>query len=109
MKIISKTLTWLAGALLLLAAGIAFMFWSYQNILDASSQRAQTREVIREAKGLLLGLKDAEAAQRGFALTGNEAYLPPYLAVRDTIPAQFQTTDRTGGLEDWRTGETEGK
>jgi PAS domain S-box-containing protein len=37
LKIIPKTLAWLAGALLLLAAGMAFMFWSYQQITVAAS------------------------------------------------------------------------
>ena len=97
MKIISKTLTWLAGALLLLAAGTAFMFWSYQNVMEASSQRQHTRQIIRDAKALLLGLKDAEAAQRGYVLTGNETYLAPYLTVRDTIPTQFKTLQAFNG------------
>lgn len=97
MKIISKTLTWLAGALLLLAAGTAFMFWSYQNVMEASSQRQYTRQIIRDAKALLLGLKDAEAAQRGYVLTGNETYLAPYLTVRDTIPTQFKTLQAFNG------------
>jgi len=97
LKIISKTLTWLAGALLLLAAGTAFMFWSYQNVMEASSQRQHTRQIIRDAKALLLGLKDAEAAQRGYVLTGNETYLAPYLTVRDTIPTQFKTLQAFNG------------
>ncbi|MCF8161206.1 MAG: PAS domain S-box protein [Polaromonas sp.] len=85
MKIIPKTLTWLAGALLLMAAGITFMFWSYQQISDNAIQRQHTRKVISMANGLLSGLKDAETGQRGYALTGKEAYLQPYLAVRDKV------------------------
>ncbi|MDP2441333.1 PAS domain S-box protein [Rhodoferax sp.] len=85
MKIIPKTLTWLAVALLLVAGGIAFMFWSYQQISDAAIQRQQTRNVIGMANDLLSGLKDAETGQRGYALTGNESYLQPYLAARDQV------------------------
>lgn len=97
MKIISKTLTCLASALLLLAVGIAFMFWSYQNVLEGSAERIHTRQVIREARELLLGLKDAEAAQRGYVLTGTESYLSPYVKVRDTIPTQFKTLQASNG------------
>jgi len=89
LKIITKTLSWLAGALLLLAAGIAFMFWSYQQISVVSSQRQHTRQVITAANGLLFALLDAETGQRGYALTGKDIYLQPYMAVRDTIMAQF--------------------
>jgi len=106
LKIIPKTLTWLAGALLLIAAGIAFMFWSYQQITEAASQRQHTRMVIGMANDLLSGLKDAETGQRGYALTGNGAYLVPYLAVRDQVIPELKAlreqnanTDASGDLE----------
>ena len=85
MKIVPKTLAWLAVSLLLVAGGIAFMFWSYQQISDAAIARQHTRQVISMANDLLSGLKDADTGQRGYALTGNEAYLQPYLAVRDQV------------------------
>ena len=106
LKIIPKTLTWLAGALLLIAAGIAFMFWSYQQITAAASQRQHTRIVISMANDLLSGLKDAETGQRGYALTGNGAYLVPYLAVRDQVIPRLKAlreqnanTDASGDLD----------
>ena len=85
LKIISKTLTWLAGALLLMVVGIAFMFWSYQQISDAAVQRQHTRTMTSMANALLSGLKDAETGQRGYVLTGKETYLQPYLAARDQV------------------------
>jgi two-component system sensor histidine kinase EvgS len=100
LKIIPKTLTWLAVALLLVAGGIAFMFWSYQQISDAAVQRQHTRTVISMANDLLSGLKDAETGQRGYALTGNEAYLQPYLAVRDqVIPALKALRQEVGNAD----------
>jgi len=100
LKIIPKTLTWLAGALLLMAAGIAFMFWSYQQISDASIQRQHTRQVISMANGLLSGMKDAETGQRGYALTGKESYLQPYLATRDkVIPELNALREEVGDAE----------
>jgi diguanylate cyclase (GGDEF)-like protein/PAS domain S-box-containing protein len=97
LKIISKTLSWLLGALLVLAAAIAFMFWSYQRISEASSQRQHTREVINSASGLLSDLIDAETGERGYVLTGNDAYLQPYLAVRDTINSKLKELQELNG------------
>ena len=77
-------------ALILLATGIAFNFWSYQQISEASTQRYHTRNVIGMASDLLLDLKDAEIGQRGYLLTRDESYLAPYLAVRDGIDGKYQ-------------------
>jgi PAS domain S-box-containing protein len=90
LKTTQKTITWLAAALVLLAAGIAYNFWSYQQISAASSHRYHTRNVISMASDLLLDLKDAEIGQRGYLLTRNETYLAPYLAVRDGIDGKYQ-------------------
>jgi PAS domain S-box-containing protein len=85
LKTTHKTLAWLAAAGLLIAAGMAFTFWSYQQIENASDQRRHSRLVISAADDFLSALKDAETGQRGYALTGDAAYLQPYLAVRDTL------------------------
>ncbi len=100
LKIIPKTLTWLAVALLLVTGGIAFMFWSYQQISDAALQRQNTRIVFGMANDLLSGLKDADTGQRGYALTGNETYLKPYLAARDqVIPALLALRKEVGNAD----------
>jgi two-component system sensor histidine kinase EvgS len=39
---------------------------------------------------LLSELKDAETGQRGYLLTGDEAFLEPYLAVRDSISGHLE-------------------
>ncbi len=80
-----KTILWLGTVVLLMALGVAFTFWSYRQIEQASDQRRDSRVVITAADGLLSALVNAENGQRGFALTGDEAYLAPYLAVRDTL------------------------
>jgi PAS domain S-box-containing protein len=102
LKIIPKTLTWLAIALLLVTGGIAFMFWSYQQISDAAVERQHTRKVISMANDLLSGLKDADSGQRGYALTGNEAYLQPYLAVRDQVIPELRALREELGQADAR-------
>jgi PAS domain S-box-containing protein len=44
-----------------------------------------TLVVIKQANEVLSELTDAETGERGYALTGNEAFLEPYLKVRDNI------------------------
>jgi CHASE3 domain sensor protein len=39
---------------------------------------------------LLSALKDAETGQRGYLLTGDEAFLEPYVAVRDGVRSQLE-------------------
>jgi PAS domain S-box-containing protein len=85
LKNIHRSFIWLISALLLIAMGMAFSFWSYRQIQLASSQRTLSRNVIRAANTFLSELKDAETGQRGYALTGNEAYLQPYFAVHDRL------------------------
>lgn len=52
----------------------------------AAEARSHTRQVIHAAEGLLSQLRDAETGQRGYALTGDEDFLEPYLTGRDHIP-----------------------
>ena len=85
MKTARRVPIWLAAAFLLIAAGMAFTFWSYQQIEHASDQRKHSRLVISVAGDFLSTLTDAETGQRGYALTGDDAYLQPYLAVNGTL------------------------
>ena len=77
--------------MLLLALGLVFTFWSFQQIAASSTERQHTRQVINAANTLMLSLTDAETGQRGYTLSGNEDYLEPYLAVRDKVAPQLQT------------------
>ena len=52
--------------------------------------RKRSRVVLIRANGLLSVLIDSEAAMRGYVLTGDEAFLEPYLAVRDRIRGNLQ-------------------
>jgi len=89
LKTSHKTFVWLAAMLLLLASGVLFTFWSYQQIENASNHRRDSRVTMGAADDFMSAIKDAETAQRGYALTGNETYLRPYLAVRDDVSAQL--------------------
>ena len=68
-----------------IAAGIlVFAGWeSYRNtarFTEASEWRKHTYEVLRNLDATVARLVDAETGQRGYVLTGKEAYLEPYRA-----------------------------
>jgi signal transduction histidine kinase len=75
----------LAATLLLVVFGVSASFWTFGQIRQAAEVRKHTRMVISDAEDLLSALKDAETGQRGYALTGDEAFLTPYLAVRNHV------------------------
>src|SRR5437016_743729 len=63
---------------------LVFVGWqSYRNterFTEASEWRKHTYEVLNSLDKCVAELVDAETGQRGFLLTGDEAYLEPYHA-----------------------------
>ena len=102
LKITPKPLFWIAAVLLALVTSISFTFWSYQQIDGASNQRRHSRDIISLANGFISALKDAETGQRGYALTGEQAYLKPYLSVRDDFKGQLKMLREQTVLPDAR-------
>ncbi|MFZ2655516.1 MAG: PAS domain S-box protein [Victivallales bacterium] len=88
-KAAKTTVAFLAGAVLL-AGLVAVSFWAFKQIKEAAGERKHTYEIINRADALLSALKDAETGQRGYALTGDEKFLEPYLAVRDRVSVQLK-------------------
>ena len=84
----------LAGAALLAALVVVLSFWAFRQIEDSVAARLQTYTLISNANALLSDITDAETGQRGYSLTGNEAFLKPYLAVRKTIEPNLQELRR---------------
>ena len=85
LKTLHKTQAWLAAVVLLMAMGMGFTFWAYSQIEDASNLRRNSRDLITTADELMSAIKDVETSQRGYALTGDESYLQPYVAVRQSV------------------------
>ncbi|MFI3190739.1 MAG: PAS domain S-box protein, partial [Methylococcales bacterium] len=73
------------GILLLVVLVSAESFWAFNTIEQAALARQKTLVIINQANDLLSALRDAETGQRGYCLTGDSAFLQPYLAVRDNI------------------------
>jgi methyl-accepting chemotaxis protein len=72
--------------LLLLIAVAAVISYRYHVLLRSQRDMVEhTYRVITRLESTLVGMVDAETGQRGYIITGNEAYLAPYSsAVADT-------------------------
>ncbi len=77
--------SWIAGAATLVVLGSGIAFGTFRKIESAAAERQHIRLVLTGAERLLSKVKDAETASRGFALTGDDQFLKPYLAVRDEL------------------------
>ncbi|MDR3580482.1 MAG: response regulator [Oryzomonas sp.] len=67
---------------------------AYQNMAAAKESNywvSHTHTVLEGLDTLLSSLTDAETGQRGFIITGDEAYLAPYNNALSTIPKQLKS------------------
>ena len=84
----ARHLTFIAIAvftIMVLVAAVPFSLNRSVNVLLAQAhaeQRAQQR-----LDDILTSMRDAETAQRGFVITGNDAFLAPYEQARHTLPS----------------------
>jgi len=89
MKPALKITVFLGAAALLVALGVLGLFNVFRELESATEKRQHVSEVTDRADGLMADLFDAETSQRGFVLTGDEAFLGPYLAVNGTLAARL--------------------
>src|SRR6266850_2338313 len=77
------------GGFVIATAILVFVGWlSYRNtarFAEASEWRRHTYEVLRNLDETVARLVDAETGQRGYLLTGDDAYLEPYRAAIKSI------------------------
>ena len=90
MKAVHKIVASVAGAALLVVLVVASSFWSFRQTEEAAATRTHTYDLIVRANAFLSEMRDAEIGQRGYALTGDEAFLAPYLAVKDGIRSHLE-------------------
>jgi len=81
----SRLIISLAAAVLLAALGGGVAFHSFSRTTLAAESRQHVHLTIKSADNLQNELTEAETGQRGYALTGDEAFLESYLSVRDRI------------------------
>ncbi len=89
MKLTFKTLASLLATLLVVLC-VGLMFWAFMQIDASGESRKHTSQVLNAADDLLSAVKDAETGERGYLLTGDEAFLQPYLAVRSGLTGRLQ-------------------
>ena len=89
MKATSKIVGWFGSAGLLIVLVALLSFWLFRQSEDADRWQRHAFRVLEKSNGLLSSLKDTETGQRGYLLTGDKAFLMPYLEVRDGIPSQL--------------------
>ncbi len=85
LKVTYKIVASLVGAALLVALVIVESFSTFTQVEEAAAARKHSRIVLNRAGDFLAAFIDAESAMRGYLYTGDEAYLEPYMAVRDSI------------------------
>lgn len=73
-----------------LASGIA-LYLALQSSLYASSKMLKQQTIIASANNLKLRFVDAETGQRGYVLTGDEAFLLPYEQASDSFGLMFDS------------------
>jgi PAS domain S-box-containing protein len=78
----------LALMLLLVISVVAYR--DTRTLIDVNRRVFHAQEVLVTLERVLSELKDAETGQRGYLITGEERYLEPYHAARNTVEGTIQ-------------------
>lgn len=88
--------TWLTWRTALLCVPLLLLIWmatsSYEDLRTHQERINSSDRVLALLSALIqvhAGLQEAESSQRGFLLTGNEAYLIPYMTVKERADDAF--------------------
>jgi len=85
-KSIMFTGAWgIAIAFTVLLGVLGMASWTTNETNKASDLVAHTYDVLGDLRNVLSVLQDAETGQRGYLLTGNEAYLEPFVRANERI------------------------
>lgn len=76
---------------LMLLAGLLIAFTAFREIEAAAEARKFSYTIINQANDLLSELRDAETGQRGYALTGEQVFLTPYLKAQQYLDKHLQS------------------
>jgi diguanylate cyclase (GGDEF)-like protein len=83
--------------LVALAMMAALVLWTIAAMDRTVSGRLHARELLLQVGLVLSDLREAEAGQRGYLLTGVESYLTPVEKLIPTIPGRLKELSRTAG------------
>ncbi len=90
-----RLLSWLAGALLI--ASVVAGSWGYFRDRRFDAATKHDGALIIATERLLSSLKDVETGQRGFIITGKDAYLAPYRSGIASVTSDLATVTATAG------------
>jgi len=85
-----RSLLWSVMGLGMLLVIIGIGAFTLREVQDSDYWVDHTREVMRTNEQLFSDVKDAESAERGYIITGDENYLEPYHAASADIPGTFE-------------------
>ncbi len=88
------------GFILAVLSSGAIAFWAYQStrhLIASSAWVTHTDEVLRELEGTLGAVTQAETAERGFILTGNDSYLQSHSQTVSEISDHLASLQRLTG------------
>jgi len=92
-----RELGWLnVAAGVLLVVGLGAASWSLASAHHTRVVVAEENRVLVSAERLLSTLKDLETGERGYALTGEQAYLEPYEQARATLDSAIAAVGAKG-------------
>lgn len=78
-------------AAILVAAAALYLFTTAVHLEDDEHTITNEQQTLLFAEYLLSAVKDVETGQRGFTLTGDEAYLEPYIDARSRLDSLLQS------------------
>ncbi|MDB5777032.1 MAG: histidine kinase [Herbaspirillum sp.] len=82
-------LSFLMGLLILLIVGVT-AWQANSKQIENSYWVNHTHQVIARAESLLSALTEAESAARGYVISGNAVFLPPYARTQEDIEVQYR-------------------
>jgi len=81
----------LFGAVIVVALNAWFAFRSVQVLVQGEVELQHTWQVILQVEKVMSSAKDAETGNRGYLITGDEAYLQPYNESLVDLPLELDT------------------
>src|SRR5688572_30398756 len=90
MSLSQKILTGFIACTIILVVVAVVSFRNSEKFIDTNQLVAHTHEVLDEFNELLNSTIDAETGVRGFVISGNEAFLEPYIASRQSLPTHLE-------------------
>ncbi len=76
-------------SLLLLIISSVASYISIRSLISSAERVQHTNEIISEIEGTMSALKDAETSQRGYLLSGNEAFLDVNEGTNEEVMSRF--------------------